>query len=119
MSQEHRPGTDPTPDRADAAPLPSTEPFWQTSLPSKMRVDQNDGPRLKRAIPAGVLAILALFVGVRMDGIAPSQPQAFEVFGWRSPSARPGSPSSICRVYWCSCGPVWWPPGPSGESCNG
>jgi small-conductance mechanosensitive channel len=83
MSQEHRPGTDPTPDRADAAPLPSTEPFWRTSLPSTVRVDPSDGPHLKRAIPVGVLAILALIVGVQMDGISPPQPQTFEVFGWR------------------------------------
>lgn len=81
MRQNHDPRIEPTAERTSAE-LPRTSASFWTPLATSVRVDPKDGPHLKRAIPAGALAVLALIVGVKMDGIVPEQSQTFEVFGW-------------------------------------
>jgi small-conductance mechanosensitive channel len=59
------------------------QPFWRNSAAATLQVDPHSGPDLKRAIPATILTVIALFIGVRLDGPTPDGPQSFDVFGWQ------------------------------------
>ena len=46
------------------------------------RIDGKATPNLKRAIPAGVIALLAFIVGSGLDDGGPSTPSSISLFGW-------------------------------------
>jgi small-conductance mechanosensitive channel len=82
MSQDSPIGADPAPG-PEAPPVAGGAPFWHSPIASTMRVDLNSRPDLKRGIPAAILAIMALVIGVRTNGPSSRQPQSFDLFGWR------------------------------------
>jgi small-conductance mechanosensitive channel len=61
---------------------PLADSFWRNSIDATVGVKTSFRPDFKRAIPATILAVIALLIGVRMNGLTPSEPQSFEVFGW-------------------------------------
>ena len=81
MTENTPPGGDRTSSR-DRADSDDEAARWQTPAQLLSRAGRAVRPDLRRGITLAVIAVISLIIGVKLNGIAPTQPQEFNLFGW-------------------------------------